>query len=89
MCRECWKRKKENSVPAGKDAETEKELERACAEAEHNCELTVKVAQEVEEALHGIHDLEEDAISALDNLDDQKLSQRVEATQTPRTQLPT
>ena len=48
--------------------------ERACGEAEPNGELTVKVSQEVEDALHGIHDLKEDAVSALDNLDDQERS---------------
>ena len=67
----------------------QKELERSCAEAERNGQLSAEVAQEVEDMLLGIHDPEEDAVSDLDNLEDREISEGVESNQRPRTQFPT
>ena len=46
------------------------------------------MGQEVETLLHGSHDLEDEAVSALDDLDEQEQLQRVETTQRPLTKFP-
>ena len=65
-----------------------KELVRACTEAGRNGELPSEVGQEVETVLHGSHDLEDDAVKTLDDLEEQERLQRVETTQTPRSKFP-
>ena len=65
-----------------------KELICARTEAENNGELPSEVGQEVEIVLHGPHDLEDDTVKALDDLEEQERLQRVETTQRPGTKVP-
>ena len=83
------KGKQQIKIKLEKMQRQQKELERVCADAERNGNLTANAAQEVEETIEHIPSLELDAATALDNLETEEKLERVESTQRPRTQFPT
>ena len=70
------KGKQQIKIQLEKMQRQQKELERVCADAERNGNLTANAAQEVEETIEHIPSLELDAATALDNLETEEKLER-------------
>ena len=66
----------------------QKELERACTEAERNGKVPEEIRTEIEEAINGIQFLETEAVNTLDSQEKQEHLHQVEAQQRPQTSFP-